>query len=353
MRSITLAFLSIATIVFFSQCKTDSTTKKASEILLSSVNKAHLLDSVAASKAIIRDDLAHFFDKITVADMSIQMKKPFSATTKRDEALSDYMGFLQRDVATFTTEESEFIVKAMNEAFNLCQKVSNKFFPDEILLIKSHGLAYGEDTYYTRENCIVIPKQALAKRDYDEFLRVMLHEISHIVTRTHPSVKAQLYALVGFKKIDNTLVIKDSLKNRILTNPDGIEQDWATTLTAADNKTVFALPLIYAKDARWSADNPEFFQNMGFNYFELAPSADAKSLVVLTRGDKQQSTLDTKGINELFQQSYNTQYIIHPDEIVADNFAILMLSEKKPTSLATYTEGGRELIRKMREVLSR
>ena len=72
----------------------------------------------------------------------------------------------------------------------------------------------------------------------------------------------------------------------------------------------------------------------------------------MTRGDQQQSTLDTEGINDMFQQNYNTQYIIHPDEIIADNFSILMLSEKKPDILTLYTEGGRTLIQKMRAVLA-
>lgn len=353
MRYTTFTSILIATILLFSNCKSDTTTTKTTEILLSGINKVQLLDSVAASKAIIRDDLEKFFDKITAVDAAIQMKKEFLITTPRDEVIGEYMGFLQRDVSSFTKEEAEYIVKAMNEAFQLCQKVSNTFFPDEILLIKSHGNAYGGDTYYTRENCIIIPKQALAKRNYDEFLKVMLHEISHIVTRTRPSVKVQLYALIGFKKIANPLVINDSLKQRLLTNPDGVELDWATTLTSADNKSVFAMPLLYAKNATWSSLMPAFFDNLGWNYFELAPSADAKSLVVLTRGDKQQSTLDTEGINDMFLEKFNTQYIIHPDEIVADNFSLLMLSEKKPAILDVYTEGGRELIRKMREVLAK
>ena len=225
----------------------------------------------------------------------------------------------------------------MNEAFNLCEKVSNKFFPDEIMLIKSHGKAYGDDAYYTRENIIIVPEQALKKKNYDEFLRVMLHEISHIVTRTHPSVKVQLYALVGFKRIAGQLVINDSLKQRILTNPDGIDENWGTTLGTAGNTSTFAVPLLYAKNATVSAEPSEFMANMGFNYFELGGNADGKSFDVLTRGEKQQSTLDTKGINELFQANYNTGYIIHPDEIVADNFAILMLSASSPCSSSTAT----------------
>ncbi len=353
MRYTSFCLFTLASIIIFSNCRLDSSSKKNAEILLSGINKVQILDSVAASKAIIRDDLEKFFDKITAVDCAIQMKKAFPENAKRDEVVAEYMGFLQRDVSTFTKEESEFIVKAMNEAFQLCSKVSNKFFPDDILLIKSHGQAYGEDTYYTRENCIIIPEQALAKRKYDEFLKVMLHEISHVVTRTHPSVKTQLYALINFKKMVSTLSINDSLKQRLLTNPDGIELNWATSFTASDNQTVYVLPLIYAKNTVWLPTNPEFFNNMGFNYYEIAPAADAKSFAVQTIGDEQKSTLDTKGINDLFFQNYNTKYIIHPDEIIADNFSILMLSGKNAASLATYTGGGRTLIAKMREVLAK
>jgi hypothetical protein len=45
------------------------------------------------------------------------------------------------------------------------------------------------------------------------------------------------------------------------------------------------------------------------------------------------------------QVGRNTQYIIHPEEILADNFALLVLGESKiPTP---------EILQKMREVLSR
>jgi hypothetical protein len=54
----------------------------------------------------------------------------------------------------------------------------------------------------------------------------------------------------------------------------------------------------------------------------------------------------------MFLKNYNTAYIIHPDEIVADNFALLMLSQKNPSVLNTCTEGGKTLLTKMKDVLS-
>ena len=55
----------------------------------------------------------------------------------------------------------------------------------------------------------------------------------------------------------------------------------------------------------------------------------------------------------MFLKNYNTAYIIHPDEIVADNFALLMLSQKNPSILTDYTEGGKILLTKMDNLLKR
>ena len=115
--------------------------------------------------------------------------------------------------------------------------------------------------------------------------------------------------------------------------------------------------MIYAKDLRFwekpNAANATFFDNLGWNYFDIQPSADGAKLVVQTVGDAQKSTLDTRGISQLFKKNFNTEYIIHPDEIIADNFAIVVLSAKNTAILNGFTEGGKTLIGKMREVLTR
>ncbi|KAI9549861.1 hypothetical protein GHT06_007220 [Daphnia sinensis] len=194
-----------------------------------------ILDSTAAAKAIVKDDIEHFFDSIRPIDMVIQMQNPsVSAHANRDSILTAYKKFVQEDVADFKKDEIEFIAKTLAEAFELCNKAALKYFPEEIKLVKTHGKHYGDDTYYTRENIIVIPKAALKKKNTDEFLKVMLHEISHIITRLNPSVKTSLYALIGFNPIQQPLVMNDSLKQRVLINPDGSDLKWITELTTAD-----------------------------------------------------------------------------------------------------------------------
>lgn len=335
---------SIAICCLFS-CRTEQIK---TEIQLSDIHKILLLDSVSASKSIVKDDIDLFFDKITPIDMMIQMKREYPEGVSRPAILEDYKKFIQTDIANFTKDEADFLAKILSEAYELCQKAEVKYFPEEIRLIKTKGQHYGDDTYYTRENTIVIPQQALKTKNNDVFLQVMLHEISHIVTRLNPTVKSDLFALLGFKKLNESLVIQDSLKQRLLTNPDGTDMNWVTQLTVADGQTVTALPLIYANDFQYKKNQKAFFNNMGFNYFEITQSVDTKSFEVLTIGNKQKSTLNTEGINDIFFKQFNTNYIIHPDEIVADNFALLIQSYKNSKILEVYTEGGRKLIEKMK-----
>jgi hypothetical protein len=340
--------LLILNLIFLSACRMD---KKNTEIQLSETHKVMLLDSVWATKAIIKDDIDDFFDKITPIDMMIQTKQAYPASMPRDSMVLAYKKFIQRDVCDFTPDESAFIAKTMSEAYNLCNKLSGTLFPEDIKLIKTHGKHYGEDTYYTRENLIIIPKQSLDRRDSETFLKVILHEISHIVTRLNPKTKAKLYATIGFNRMANPLIIKDSLKNRLLTNPDGSDLQWVKELTTTEGKNVYTIPLIYANDSIYNPEKPDFFQNMGWNYFEITPTKSAKEIQIVTIGDKQKSTLNTTGLTALFKDKFNTEYIIHPDEIVADNFSILIYSLKNPQSLDGLTAGGKQLIETMKGVL--
>jgi hypothetical protein len=333
-----------------SACRTD---RKNTEIQLSGTQKVLLLDSLFASKAIVKDDIEKFFDKIQPVDMMIQMKRPYDSTVVRDSILIDYKKFIQHDVENFTSKESEFLAKVMSEAYTLSNAISTKIFPEEIKLVKTKGKHYGDDTYYTRENLIIIPKAALIKPNYEAFLRVMLHEISHIYTRTHPSIKAELYATIGFKHIAQKLEINDSLRQRILMNPDGIDENWATTLTLDGGKEAFAVPIIYANEISFKKEKQDFFQYLGWNYYEITPSVSGDNLAVQTIGKMQKSTLSTVGINELFKAKFNTDYIIHPDEIIADNFAITLLSHKNSKILLPLTENGRKLIVIIKGVLSK
>jgi hypothetical protein len=47
----------------------------------------------------------------------------------------------------------------------------------------------------------------------------------------------------------------------------------------------------------------------------------------------------------------NTDYIIHPDEIIADNFMYLMMREKKNGLIRSFSKDGTELLRNIKNIL--
>ena len=141
---------------------------------LSKEHSVIFLDSIGAGQAIVQDEVDFFFNQVNILDMSIQMKKNFPEGTDRNEALKEYKAYLKKDVMNFSTSEKEFVQRIFKQAFELCNKVSTDIFPTKIKLIKSSGSHYGMGAYYTREDCIIIPKDAFIFENEKAFLSTCL-----------------------------------------------------------------------------------------------------------------------------------------------------------------------------------
>jgi len=194
-------FLLLLPIIFLWTCKSQPQTTPL--LHLSENHKVIFLDSLEAGEAITKDDKENFFSLVTPLDISIQMKKNFETATPRNEIVNEYKSFLKKDVLDFSKEEMEYVNEVFKEAYEMSNKVSFAIFPKEIKLIKTHANHYGQGAYYTRENCIIIPKDELELRNKEGFLETMFHEISHIYTRYHPEKQKALYKLIGFSNIGN------------------------------------------------------------------------------------------------------------------------------------------------------
>lgn len=322
-----------------------------SSVQLANDNKIVFADSTAASQMIIVDEREQFFDKITALEMSIQMKKPLSGES-RTEVLADYKDFLQKDVENFTKEEREFTEMTMRKALQLCDAVNPDIFPQEIILIKTKGKHYGNSVYYTRENSIVIPENELQARNEEAFLRVMLHEVFHIYSRYNPEKRNDLYELIGFKPLTVRPVLPVALQDRLMTNPDGIDINYVMQMKNAEGDSIEILPIIVSAKDAYSDKTPAFFDYIKFDLYELKYNQN-NSYDVLT-DEKGFSTLNLRELPDFFDQiEDNTGYIIHPDEILADNFVIVMQEEGKENKYADYSAEGQRLLREVREILVR
>ena len=326
--------------------------QKGEESIAIEVLPVTFLDSIAASNVIIEDKQEGFFEMVGVTDMLIQMKRPYQGSLNRDSLLVDYRAFLKTEVLDFTEEEVLFCKNVFSEIIPQLEELHIDIFPKNLQLIKLKGNHYGSGAFYTREKTILIPKEILKEKQYGSFYETMLHEIFHIYSRYHPERRKALYELIGFKKLEesNVLSMDASLKNKLLLNPDGIDGNYFIELKE-DGKSLFAVPILVANSLGFEKNKSEFFDYLQFNLYPIQSPFESSIKVFSQDDGTSRINLDeVEGFYEQIQR--NTNYIIHPDEILADNFIFLVQAKKDPRTLGQFSEEGIKLIEEMEKIIN-
>ncbi|MEM7102568.1 MAG: hypothetical protein AAF502_05485 [Bacteroidota bacterium] len=316
------------------------------------VSDFRYLDLKEARQIIIQDEAEGFFDLIEIIDMQIQLKDVLivDGLDERTVYHEAYKSQIATEVMEFTDAEKAWIDPIMNEALELSAKLSPGLPNKEVLLLKMNGNHYGNGVYYTRENAILIPQNVIAEgyRNTTDFLQVMLHEIFHIYSRYHPNKKKELYQLIGFQPAD-PFEFPSELKEQKLLNPDGIDVRYMISLEDKEGRTLKAVPVIYTTADQFDESVPDFFSYLNFDFFELIDGSEGKTLKVT---DPLGSTINLREVTGFWEQvSRNSNYIIHPDELMADNFAILALSKKDPKILDGLEPKGLDILLKIEETI--
>jgi len=294
------------------------------------------------------DDKEHFFSRINDLDMSIQMQNnPDVATTKN--YLEVYKKFLQAEVLSPSKSDIDKVKNSFDTIAAYLDKLEIKLDIDSIHIIKITGAAYGAEAFYTRENCILIPAAQFSMSD-EGFRNVMLHELFHIISRYDEKVKTESYALIGFQKIKTFQIQDKNLKERVLLNPDGLSNDYAISLSDPTGKTMEAVPIIYSKQNRYQQFVPDFFNYIQFDLFGLEKNDIG---VPYVKGQSEDiEPIDQPYYSDFFTQiSDNTQYIIHPDEIMADNFMI-MINTHISDNFEGFSADGKAILDKLHKIFT-
>ena len=340
-------------------CKTQPSTAKigiSDTLELPAGQRVLFLDTERAGDYVTQDADDQFFERVRPLEMSIQMKRNYPVGTPREEILADYRKFLREDMEAFTESEIKIMKSVMRRAYDLCNAIDPDIYPKQMRLAKTKANHYGESVYYTREDGIVIPYNVLAPGDENELLDVMLHEIFHIWSRYHPAKRQELYGLIGFEPIGvpvERLTMDSTLSSRILFNPDGIDFSWKITLER-DGRSFPAVPIITANEARYTDKKPPFFAYLQFGLYELESRRGGMVLHEIKSNPDGSPTLNLAEHPEFFQQiKDNTDYIIHPDEIMADNFKFLAIGQVNEQTIQSLSPAGQQLIKDMEAILKR
>lgn len=314
-------------IILILGCTACQRENKQRSIDLPGGTKVYFLNLKQAQQAIVQDKVEFYFDKVTSTDIAIQTKAIISDTTARSEYIARYKSFLQEDVQSFSTEDKDFLANIFREIARTLHHIDPSILELDINLIKVGGRSYGPSVFYTRENNIIIPAYELAKRNEKMMRSILIHELFHIYSRYHPVKKEALYALIGFYPLaisPEELEMPSNLRQTILLNPDGIDYTYAIQLKDKSGDTHQCIPLTSSEFHQYSAAIAGYFPHLTVNFYPVVPHGQG--------GFKLQTTetgappLDLSQVdNSLWEQiGSNTTYIIHPDEILADNFSLLV-----------------------------
>lgn len=311
-----------------------------------------LLDSVEAGAAITHDVTDGYFEKVSLTEMSIQMHQALSEGQTRESLLPAYIQFLKTDVEGFSAEDAKFLQGVMEKVFRTVNGVSANIFPDTLKLIKTKGRHYGDGVWYTRENCIIIPLDELEKRKTNPFTTTVYHELFHVWSRLNPAKSDQAYRLIGFEGLGfDQLQLPPGLAARALYNPDGVDFAQRIALAQTDGTTIHAVPIIYSNSLGWNEAQSTFFAYLEFNLFPIEQTPDGH-WKVLVKEDGYSSTLNIQTQPDFFRQiKDNTGYIIHPDEVLADNFSFIMQEKNGQKVSMKFSPEGKQLLANLETLL--
>lgn len=228
-----------------------------------------------------------------------------------DEALRKHASEAARE---WSPEELAALNAAWDQVAEPLKDLRAKL-PEEILMIRTSG-AEESNAAYTRRNAIVLPESALS-RDKPKLARLLAHELFHILSRAQPAVRWELYRIIGFEACELTDV-PDSLTERKITNPDAPLWNCRIQLGKPGDE-VDGVPILLARMRDGEVQTQGgLFQVMEFKLLLVEKTGDAWKPL---RSEGRPLLVEPRSVPTFADKiGQNTPYVIHPDEILAENF---------------------------------
>jgi len=207
-------------------------------------------------------------------------------------------------------------------------------FPEQINLILTTGLEEGHACYCLK-NAIIFSEEK-ANFNTQDISSLMRHELFHIYSQKNPEVRKRLYNLIGFRLCD-PIGFPEQIKDYTITNPDTYDNPCYISLPTGYyypflySPKNFGEPLIdeqYRENWRGPPKKkPTFFDYITFGLLKI--NLDNNGVPIPILNGKNTQIFDPKDLNEYYDKiKNNTGYIIHPEEIMAENFQLLLSNSK-------------------------
>lgn len=233
--------------------------------------------------------------------------------TSRSIGKQEHLDFLQTTTLDWTDAEKRKIESMLASYFQVIATTGIKILlPTDVLFVKTNG----KDTFnahYTRGNAIVFP--ALGGEEIKTDLGTFYHEMFHIFSRHNSHLQDELYGICNFKPIAK-LEFLDPLRSIQTTNPDAFIYQHALTLEK-DGVSFEAIAFMYSAISQIDINGP-------VNEASVYRLGMLDIATMNTSSPKMYKTNETNFKDVVMA---NSHYYIHPEEIMAENFRLLFLSQ--------------------------
>ena len=248
--------------------------------------------------------------------------------------LQDYFDFVAQHILPWDESSIQVMMATIDNINTKCiNQLKLLTFPSRILVVLTDGQDENNAAYCRNANVIVIPKIMV---DSGQIRTILIHELFHIWSKWTPNlgIRDELYASIGYHKIpiERPLEFPGDLSSLKITNPDApIVIRYYINLKKQDDesgKTYKCTPILHASQP--------FNADFSTNFFEYLV---ATTLILDDDTYEPLQPLQYLSYQEASnfydQIGNNTGYIIHPEEILADNFVFWMTTLNNLSKLKT------------------
>lgn len=304
----------------------------AQELVSFNLVKFSYPDKKESSLIIVQDD--PFLAGLTDMDRSLRLKTP------SDVSLEEYKSFLRKQTLDWKESEIQTLAGIIQNIKPLFGKYRLNF-PAEMMLIKTTGKEEGNAAYCRFQNIIVFPAGYLSFSQ-DELQDVLVHELFHIFSKNNLAAQESLYGIIGFYKTNPLTTIQKQVQSKLITNPDGCLNDYYFK-TTVDKIPYNVMPILVATSKYDAGMGGEFFEYYALQF--MAVTVEPDKTVPVIDGNRYAVFPISKIANYSGMIGGNTEYIIHPEEILADNF-VLMINGRRDVQTVRILDSMRALLKK-------
>ena len=194
-----------------------------------------------------------------------------------------------------------------------------------ILLVKTTGKEEFQGAY-TRGIAIMIPER-LASLPFDNERRaffLLAHELFHVLSRFNPRHRSALYSLLGFSRIP-AIDYPEELEEKRLSNPDAFSYRHSipVNIFSADGQLIGRETVLPVNQSDKTLKEAILLDSV-FEFVRIDLLPVASDGTVLREMDGSLTTYHFGNTDWVPKLARNSGFIVHPEEVMADNFASLM-----------------------------